>query len=116
MRPILILAVLAIFAAGTSADAGVIIDAAQVQVSATIDLQAVMDSWTESEPEPIQFEQGDGTSMSGLAVVTSRPAGPLVAYVHDASLILNVRQVGRIRIANSVLPPSPVLGGLQKPS
>ncbi len=116
MRPTLILAVFAIFAAARCAEAGVIVDAAQVQVSATIDLQAVMDSWTESEPEPIQFEQGDGTSMSGLGVVTSRPAGPLVACLNVSGLALEARLVGRIRIANSILPPSPDLGGLQKPS
>lgn len=119
MRLLLLLAVFAMIAVGRCADAGVIVDATRVQASVTSDLQssmAIMDSMTESAPAPIQIEQGDRDSLGGLAVVTSQRVSPSVACSHDVRLQVDARLVWRISIANSILPPAPDLGGLQKPS
>lgn len=119
MRLLVVLAVFAMITVGRCADAGIIVDATRVQASVTSDLQAtmaIMNSMTQSAPGPIQIEQGDRDGLNGLAVLTGQRVSPSVACTDDVRLRVDARLVWRISIVNAILPPSPDLGALQKPS
>lgn len=119
MRLFLVLAVFAMIAAGRCANAGVIVDGTHVQASVTSDWQAtmsIMNSMTQSAPGPVQIEQGDGDGRNGLATLASPRISTSLACAHDVSLDARPRLMGRISIEDTILPPSPDLGGIQKPS
>ncbi len=119
MRLLLVLTVFTMIAAGRCADAGVIIDVPAMQERVTDDTQTLlvaMCSAEQSSPHPIQVEQGDSDSLQGVAAIMGSTVAPSAALLHGVTPRPDSPLLWRIRLVNGLLPPSPDLNGLLKPS
>lgn len=119
MRLLLVLTVLTAIAGGRCANAGVVTNDRTLSASVVADKETLltfMDSMERSTPRPIQVEQSDTGGLQGLATIPSSASVFLAALLHDATLRPHSPLLWRLRWGNAILPPSPNLDRLLRPS
>lgn len=113
-----ILAVLTILLSAHCADAGVIVNqSAGIDVHATSSM-SVLTEWVASQHDDESFPQVNegGELLSNIAVLGSQVDCGQAFACFGAALSTYPSPTGQIALENAVLPKSPVLDGLLKPS
>ncbi|EMI44581.1 hypothetical protein [Rhodopirellula sp. SWK7] len=121
MSPRILTIVFFLFVGAIRADAGVIVESGVEQLSISQDAKlSVLTSWVASQQadDPLS-DYVDGKSrdtLAGVAMVTSQSNSTHALSRTDFQLSDPPFLLWQIAFANAILPPSPLLDGLLKPS
>lgn len=119
MRTIVTLTVFAVFFFATArcVDAGVMLaESPAVVTQCTAAMMADLTPLQEEEQQRCSFGQSEPSGLSGSSVNTVQTVGQLATVGEMGFVAAMLVRCGFLTISNAVLPPSPVIDGLLKPS